>query len=132
MRHAAVVLLTSRHLEEIEALAQRVVVLGGRRVLADGSLAEVRGLVALTAVSLRAARLPALPGVTRRRRDGDRHELHTPDADQLVRDLVHSGAAFAELQVRPSSLEEAFLTLTAQNLTAQPGEPTAIRSGAAR
>jgi hypothetical protein len=27
---------------------------------------------------------------------------------------VHSGAAFSELQVRPASLEEAFLTLTSK------------------
>ncbi|MGH3909933.1 MAG: hypothetical protein ACRDRM_03790 [Pseudonocardiaceae bacterium] len=95
-------LLTSHYLEEIEALAQRVVVLGSGQVLADGSLDDVREAVALSTVSLRAAGLPALAGIARCRRDGDRFELQTPDADQLVRDLVHSGVAFHDLQV-PSS-----------------------------
>lgn len=107
------VLLTSHYLEEIEALAERVTVLGGGRVLADGDLATVSGLVALSAVSLRADALPErLPGVTRVRRDGDRIELQTADADELVRDLVRRDVDFSDLQVRPTSLEEAFLTLT--------------------
>ncbi|HEX2297414.1 MAG TPA: ABC transporter ATP-binding protein [Pseudonocardiaceae bacterium] len=112
--HAAggTVLLTSHYLEEIEALAQRVVVLGSGRVLADGSLDEVRKVVALSTVSLRAAALPPLAGIYRCRRDENRIEIQTPDADQLVRDLVHSGVVFHDLQVRPTSLEEAFLALT--------------------
>ena len=38
----------------------------------------------------------------------------TIDADQLVRDLVHSGVNFSDLEIRPTSLEEAFLSLTAR------------------
>ncbi len=106
------VLLTSHYLEEVEQLAQRVVVIGDGRVLADGNIAQIRGMVSLSRVTLRSPGLPDLPGVTRCERDGDRYDLHTPDADQLVRDLVHSGTPFSELQVRPTSLEEAFLTLT--------------------
>ena len=37
------VLLTSHYLEEVEALAQRVVVIGQGRVLADDTVAAVRG-----------------------------------------------------------------------------------------
>lgn len=111
------VLLTSHYLEEIEAVAQRVVVLGAGRVLADGSLDEVRDVVALSTVSLSTVGLGAdglseLPGVTRCLRADGRIELQTPDADQLVRDLVLSGVEFHDLQVRPTSLEEAFLALT--------------------
>lgn len=106
------VLLTSHYLEEVEALAQRVVVIGSGRVLADGDLSEVRGIVARSVVSLRAGTLPQLPGIVGVHRDGDRIELHTTDADALVRDLVRSGVEFRDLQVAPSSLEDAFLTLT--------------------
>jgi ABC-2 type transport system ATP-binding protein len=45
-------------------------------------------------------------------RDGDRTHLLTPDADRLVRDLVAAEVPFTDLEVRPTSLEEAFLTLT--------------------
>jgi len=108
------VVLTSHYLEEIEALARRVVVIGGGRVLADDTVAAVRGLVAIRRVSLTVpVPLPELPGVVGTERDGDRTHLLTGDADRLVRDLVARDVPFTELEVRPTSLEEAFLTLTA-------------------
>ena len=107
------VVLTSHYLEEVEALARRVVVIGGGRVLADDTVEAVRGLVAIRRVSLvSSAPLPELPGVVSVSRTGSRTDLLTPDADRLVRDLVLSGAEFHDLEVRPTSLEEAFLTLT--------------------
>lgn len=118
------VLLSSHQMEEVEELARRVVVLGGGRVLADGPLAQVRARVALSTVSVRADRLPPLPGTTGEERSGERVVLHTADADELVRALVRSGAPFADLQVRPASLEEAFLTLTGPG---HPGDPTPRR-----
>ncbi|RSM64831.1 ABC transporter ATP-binding protein [Actinoplanes sp. ATCC 53533] len=108
------VVLTSHYLEEIEALARRVVVIGGGRVLADDTVAAVRGLVSIRRVSLTLPTpVPDLPGVVGTERDGDRTHLLTGDADRLVRDLVARDVPFTELEVRPTSLEEAFLTLTA-------------------
>jgi ABC-2 type transport system ATP-binding protein len=107
------VVLTSHYLEEVEALARRVVVIGGGRVLADDSVPAVRSLVAIRRVSVTGdVRLPHLPGVVGVERDGDRTHLLTPDADRLVRDLVTLDVPFSDLEVRPTSLEEAFLTLT--------------------
>jgi ABC-2 type transport system ATP-binding protein len=108
------VVLTSHYLEEVEALARRVVVIGGGRVLADDSVPAVRNMVAIRRVSLtNSVPLPALSGVVGVERDGDRTHLMTSDADRLVRDLVAHDVAFSDLEVRPTSLEEAFLTLTA-------------------
>ncbi|MEV4714881.1 ABC transporter ATP-binding protein [Micromonospora sp. NPDC049374] len=118
------VLLTSHYLEEIEALAQRVVVIGQGRVLADDSVAAIRGVVGLRRVSLTADDLPTLPNVVRVERDRERIHLLTGDADQLVRDLVTAGVAFRDLEVRPTSLEEAFLTITADSRPAAAGVPT--------
>jgi ABC-2 type transport system ATP-binding protein len=56
--------------------------------------------------------VPDLPGVVSRELAGQRTHLMTPDADRLVRDLVAEQVAFTDLEVRPTSLEEAFLTLT--------------------
>jgi ABC-2 type transport system ATP-binding protein len=107
------VVLTSHYLEEVEALARRVVVIGGGRVLADDTVEAVRGLVAIRRVSLHSPLpLPELPGIVAVEQDGPRTHLLTPDADRLVRDLVAAGVPFTDLEVRPTSLEEAFLTLT--------------------
>ncbi|ATO15474.1 ABC transporter ATP-binding protein [Micromonospora sp. WMMA2032] len=109
------VLLSSHYLEEVEALAQRVVVIGHGRVLADDSVTAVRGIVGVRRVSLVADDLPALPGVVATERVDGRVHLLTADADQLVRDLVTTGVAFRDLEVRPTSLEEAFLAITADD-----------------
>ncbi|WP_049574545.1 ABC transporter ATP-binding protein [Nonomuraea sp. SBT364] len=117
------VLLTSHYLEEIEALAERVVVVGQGRVLADDTVRAVRDMVGVRRVSLVADRLPepagpaglpALPGLISCEREGDRFHLLTSDSDELVVELVRSGVPFSGLEIRPSSLEDAFLTITAK------------------
>ena len=116
------VVLTSHYLEEVEALAERVVVIDRGRVRADGTLSQVRSLVPARRVRLRAPALPELAGVERGSRDGDRHELWTADSDALVRQLVTSGVPFRDLEVATASLEESFLALTAPgNETMAPG-----------
>ena len=107
------VLLTSHYLEEVEALATRVVVLGAGRVLADDTVAAVRGLVGVHRVSIAAIPLPRLPNVVSTAEAEGRLHLLTPDPDQLVRDLVTADVPFRDLEVRPTTLEEAFLQLTA-------------------
>jgi ABC-2 type transport system ATP-binding protein len=107
------VVLTSHYLEEVEALARRVVVIGNGRVLADDAVSAVRGLVAVRRVSLTSpVPMPVLPGLSATDREGDRWHLLTADSDRLVRDLVAADVPFTDLEVRPTSLEEAFLTLT--------------------
>lgn len=112
----ATVLLTSHYLEEIEALAERVVVVGEGRVLADDTLAAVIDRVAMRRISVRlpavsAAEVADLPGVVSAEHDGDRYDLLVTDADATVRALVRS-MDFSGIEVRGASLEEAFLALT--------------------
>ncbi|MEU7742442.1 ABC transporter ATP-binding protein [Nonomuraea sp. NPDC049158] len=108
------VLLTSHYLEEIEALAQRVVVVGHGRVLADDTVRAVRDMVGVRRVSLVAEDLPELPGVLASERADGRINLVTTDPDRLVVELVRSGTPFSGLEIRPTSLEEAFLAITAK------------------
>ncbi|TKJ98732.1 ABC transporter ATP-binding protein [Plantibacter flavus] len=112
----ATIVLTSHYLEEIEALAERVVVLGGGRVITDASLRDVLGLVGIHRVRLRSTdpgAVERLAGVVQASRDGDAVELDVRDADAFVRDLIRSEVPFTDLAVRGATLEEAFLTLTA-------------------
>ncbi|GIF66440.1 ABC transporter ATP-binding protein [Asanoa ishikariensis] len=107
------VLLSSHYLEEIEALADRVVVLGRGRVLADDTVAAVRGMVGVRRVSFaHDGEPPTLPGVVAIEQREGRTHLLTPDSDALVRALVVSTVDFRDLEVAPTSLEEAFLAIT--------------------
>ncbi|MFE5292709.1 ABC transporter ATP-binding protein [Isoptericola sp. NPDC056618] len=110
--HAAggTVLLTSHYLEEVQALAQRVVVIDRGVVRADDTLDAILRRVGLRRVALRAtADLAAWPGVVRSERlDDGTQELYTADADELVRSLVRVDVDFHDLRIRGASLEEAF------------------------
>jgi ABC-2 type transport system ATP-binding protein len=107
------VVLTSHYLEEVEALAQRVVVMGGGRILADDTMEAIRGLVGVQRVSMTVSELPDLPGVTSVEREEGRTHVLTSDADAFVRELVRKNVDFSGLEVRPTTLEEAFLSISA-------------------
>lgn len=106
------VLLTSHYIEEVEALADRVVVMDRGRVIADGGIAEIRGRVRLKRVTLTDPVLPELVGVASIERDADRAHLLTNDAGALVRELVTAGASFTDIEIESASLEDAFLAIT--------------------
>jgi ABC-2 type transport system ATP-binding protein len=114
-RDGGTVVLTSHYLEEVEELAERVVVMFRGRAIADGDLAEVRGAVNANHVSfVTTDPVPDLPGAISTARTGDRYVVRVSDPNRYVRDLVASGVDFTDLEVRGSSLEEAFLALTTE------------------
>lgn len=116
----ATVVVTSHYLEEIEALAERVVVMAAGRVIADDTLNAIVGKVGMRQLRLRtpdAAGIAALTGVARVDVESESAGysdllLYAADSDQLIRELVASGLRFENLAVRGATLEEAFLTLT--------------------
>lgn len=112
-------LITSHYLEEIQALAGRVVVIDKGAVIADGTVDQIRSHVALSKVSFRTELPPSsfetLPECTSvETHDDGRLTLVTQDADSTVRRLVQDGLPFTGLEVHGASLEEAFLALTSK------------------
>jgi len=107
----ATVVVTSHYLEEIEALAERVVVMAHGRVVADDTLPGILNRVGVRLVRLQTSqpeRVEALSGVDRR--DGEAYFVR--DSDAFLVELVRSGIDFHDLTVRGATLEEAFLSLT--------------------
>ena len=115
----ATVVLTSHYLEEIEALAERVIVIDRGRVLVDDDLSTVVGQVGLRMLRLTTSApdaISALPEVVETRAEDDgSHTFFVRDADEAVIALVNSKIPFAGLTVRGATLEEAFLTLTTRS-----------------
>ena len=111
----ATVVVTSHYLEEIEALAQRVIVVGEGRMLADDTVARVVARVGVGRVQLSSPepeRIERLASVVRHERADDREVFTVTNADDFVRELVASQLPFHDLTVRGATLEEAFLALT--------------------
>lgn len=117
-RHAAgcTIVVTSHHLEEIEQLAQRVIVIDAGVVRADDTLAAIVSGVSRRRVSLAGVDAALIhsfaPDAVLTTDDGLLTAV-VPDSDAFVRALVTSGAPFTDLAVRGATLEEAFLSLTA-------------------
>ena len=106
------VLLTTQQLAEAEEVASRVVLLVRGGIILEGTVSDVRARAGLAKVTLRAEKLPRLPGVASAESSVDRHVVYVEDADTFVADLVRSGVAFRELRVTQISLEDAFVALT--------------------
>ncbi|MGH8173150.1 MAG: ABC transporter ATP-binding protein [Rhodanobacteraceae bacterium] len=112
----AAVLLTTHYLEEAEALADRVAVLARGRILAEGSVHQIRARVAQRRIRCVSGLAPetigAWPEVRSVCRDGDRLEIVTDAAEIVVRQLLFEDTTLAELEVQRAGLAEAFVEIT--------------------
>ncbi|WP_420176391.1 ABC transporter ATP-binding protein [Luteococcus sp. OSA5] len=120
-RAGRTIVFATHYLEEAQDFAQRIILLGRGRLLADGPVAEVqamtsgRGLAAsyphpLTDESPEVLALRALPGVTGIETNGNRVSLTALDSDAVARHLLETGAH--DLVIEAPTLESAFLALT--------------------
>ena len=112
------VLFATHYLEEAQEYADRVVLMRSGRVVADGSVAEVRATVSgrtLRAVVPGATRaaLEGLPGVRAVELRGDAVELACADSDAALRALLARWPAAHDVEITAVGLEDAFLALTA-------------------
>ncbi|GFZ95199.1 ABC transporter ATP-binding protein [Dyella caseinilytica] len=115
------VVLTTHYLEEAEALAQRVVVMGRGRVLSEGTVDALRAQVPLTRIrcvsDLDAATVASWPQVASAERDGARLRIGTNDAENVLRCLLYADASLRELEVQRAGLADVFTELTRDERT---------------
>lgn len=109
------VLLTTHYLEEAEALADRVVVLDRGRVLAHGSVAQIRARAArrrISCVSSVSAQEAALwPGVVQARQQDGRLQVLAEAAEPVVRQLLAADPHLADLEVLRGGLADALVSI---------------------
>jgi ABC-2 type transport system ATP-binding protein len=93
------ILLTTHDLDEAEKLADRILILAGGRIIADGSADELSRRVSVDAE-------------VRWTRDGQRFVHTTTESTKFVYELFQQfGADIGELEVRRASLEETYMSL---------------------
>jgi ABC-2 type transport system ATP-binding protein len=115
------VLLTTHYLEEAQMLADRVVVINHGKVIADGSVGEIRKRVGLKRIrcqtTLAVPVVEAMHDVASVRADGETLEIMTASAESVVRDLLARDGTLSGLEITGAGLEAAFLELTRQRAT---------------
>jgi ABC-2 type transport system ATP-binding protein len=117
------VLFSTHYLGEADDNADRIVVVAGGRVIADGTSAEIKRMVAGRTVSVSlagrsSAGLDSLPGVVAVEIRGDRAHLSSTDSDATVLALAEHGR-LRDLEGTGAGLEEAFVALTTEGLTTE-------------
>jgi len=100
------ILLTTHDLDEAEKLADRILVLAGGRIIAEGSADAL-------------ARQVSGQAEVRWGRDGEFFVHSTSDATRFVRDLLTHGGEVTDLQVRRASLEDTYMALLQKYETGQ-------------
>ncbi len=110
------VLFATHYLEEAEMFASRVVIISHGRIVADGTVPELKRSVGYRTVRFHATQahakaLSRLPGVTQVTTEHEQVTLKTTDADATVRALIASGAAWSDLDVQSATMDDVFMTL---------------------
>ena len=101
-REEATILLTTHDLDEAERLADRILILAGGTIIADGSADEL-------------ARAMTGQSEVRWSRGGQRFAHAADDATAFVRELFRQyGESVQDLQVRRASLEDTYMALVRQ------------------
>jgi ABC-type multidrug transport system ATPase subunit len=110
------VVLTTHYLEEAEALADRVAVLASGRLIALGTVNEIKSVVSRKQItcstSLSVEDVSTWPGVLAATRTGSRLLITAVDAEVVVRRLLGADSDARDLEVRQAGLAEAFSALT--------------------
>lgn len=116
VRNGSSIVLTTHYLEEAESLSNRVAVLNKGRLIASGTVNEIRALVIrkyiTCSTTLAADQIATWPEVENVTRDQQRLQISTSNSEAVVRRLLEADSNLHELEVRRAGLAEAFTELT--------------------
>ncbi len=119
------ILFATHYLEEADNFADRIVLMAGGQVVADGTTEQIRARGSGRTVSAdvrrgdvdaAVERLRALPGTTRVTASGERITAIGEDSDALARVLLTDLGGY-NLEVTTASLDAAFLAITGEEIT---------------
>jgi ABC-2 type transport system ATP-binding protein len=110
------ILLTTHYLEEAEALADRVAVIARGRLIASGTVSEMRALVVRKRITCQTRLAPGdvreWPDVHTAARDQRGLQITASNTESVVRRLLAADDDLQDLEVQRAGLAEAFTELT--------------------
>ena len=134
------IVLTTHQLDDIDAVAHRIAVLHGGRIVGEGSPAQIKAtlggkLLQFRSPGVSAERLGAIRSVSQVSREADLWCLHTQQAEDSLRELLEVVTDVSDLTVRSHGLEQALAAMTAAVDTrgdrmSPPARPTGEYPGA--
>jgi ABC-2 type transport system ATP-binding protein len=109
------VVLTTHYLEEVDALADRVVLVNRGNIVAQGTPAEIKSQTSqrkiTCATTVAVDRIKAMDCVNSVTPQNDRVEIRTSEAEVVLRQLFTLDPQLHSLELSNSSLEEAFIKI---------------------
>jgi ABC-2 type transport system ATP-binding protein len=118
VHEGASIVLTTHYIEEAEALADRVAVMAHGRIVAGGTVDEIRNYVSRKNVTFRSAlsieQMRAWPEVLEVGVSSGRTHVVTQDAEAVLRRLLGTDPDVHDVEVRRAGLAEAFAEITSQ------------------
>ncbi|MBL4725759.1 MAG: ABC transporter ATP-binding protein [Rhizobiaceae bacterium] len=112
VKQGGTLVLTTHHLEEIEGVADRICLINQGEIQLEGSVKEIQKRLGQKHIHFACDNLPSLSPISQLVHENGHAQIISPDADEIVRQLVASGVAFNDLEIRNASLEEAIEKLT--------------------
>ncbi|WP_067621214.1 ABC transporter ATP-binding protein [Alicyclobacillus acidiphilus] len=112
------IVLTTHHLDEADAMADRILLMQHGRVIADGSVEDVkrqsgkRYVSFIAGASVTEEVLATLPLVDHVEWSGRHVRLTTTDPDTLLRAIIQMDLDVSHFEVSQGRLEDAFVSLT--------------------
>ena len=107
-------IFSSHEMQEVEHLAERVIVLNHGKIVADGSVQEVKNLFGLKRVSFKSSHLDLdFSDFEKHEVQGNIHTIYGKNGDQIVKSIFSQTKDFKNLRIFETSLEEIFINLWA-------------------
>jgi ABC-2 type transport system ATP-binding protein len=116
------VVFATHYLDEADTFADRIVIMGGGRIIADGTPSEIKTVVSGRTLSFTIDEADAAsetvsfddyPGVTLAERRGNRVSLQTEQSDAALRAVLAAFPGASEIEIVSRNMDDAFMALTA-------------------
>lgn len=105
---------SSHYMNEVEELADRVVVLDGGEIVFNGAIDQIKTLLGEKKVCFRPSRDLShfkFAGASKLNMKNDVVEIHGPSSDRLLKEIIQQDPGATEIQIELPTLEESILKI---------------------